>query len=148
LATSFYIYQTFKEYSKINKDYIYDPLHHTKLIDIYIVPKLKVILVTQTNEDKERINMNKTIVHARNGTLPEELKELTKLIQHNDTVFDVKKGKLLFRPRFLRSPLYETKVDRFYGDLKKGKYKINYNHRFYDFIRDRVNLVLSEPNPA
>ena len=92
--------------------------------------------------------MNKTIVHARNGTLPEELKELTKLIQHDDTVFDVKKGKLLFRPRFLRSPLYETKVDRFYGDLKKGKYKINYNHRFYDFIRDRVNLVLSEPNPA
>mgnify|MGYP003341897105 CR=1 FL=1 len=94
MATSFYIYQTFKEYSKINKDYIYDPLHHTKLIDIYIVPKLKVILVTQTNEDKERINMNKTIVHARNGTLPEELKELTLINESfSSEIESIKKNK-------------------------------------------------------
>ena len=87
--------------------------------------------------------MSKTIIHARNGSLPPELKDMSKLICHDEIVYDIKKHRLMFKPRFLRSPLYETKVDRFYGDLQKGKYKVNYNHRFYDFIRDRVNLVLS-----
>lgn len=142
MATSFYVYSSLEVYNRIYKDFIQDPMFNAKLIDIYIVPRLHLIAVTNTNNQKERLNMNRTIVHARNGVLPEELKGTVDLIKHNQCVFDAKKNKLLFKPRFLRSPLYETKVDRFYGDFHKGKYKVNWEHRFYDFMRDRINLVL------
>lgn len=142
MATSFYVYDNMDIYNKINQNQIADPLFHADLIDVFVIPFDHIILVTNTNNQKESINMSKTIIHARNGILPNELIGMANLIKYDKIRFDAKKKKLHFNPRFLRKSQYETRVDRYYGDLTKGKFKLNYQYKFYDFIRDRVNLII------
>jgi hypothetical protein len=142
MATSFYVYESIDEYNKVYGQYTQDLMFHCQVIDIYIVPNLKVIVVTNTNDQKEKANVSKTIVHCRNGVIPDELKDRAELVKYGKIVYDVKKNKLFFNPRVCRKADYETRVDRFYGNLEKGKKKIDYNHRYYDFTRDRINLVL------
>lgn len=142
MATSFYVYDTLLDYKKVNKQFIDDVKFHAPLLDVYVEPKKRLIIVTNTNDMKQRIDMSRTIAHARNGTIPNELLGRLKLIKYNNVIFDAKKGKLIFNPRFLRSPLFELKIGRYYGDRNKGKFKIDWGYRFYDFMRDRVNLIL------
>jgi len=141
MSTSFYVYETLDEYKRLNKQFVNNPLYHTKLIDMYIIPNLKIILITHTNDQKERINLTKTTIHARNGFLPDELKH-AQIVNYGKIFFDVKKSKLLINPKFLRKAQYIQKVDRYFGERTTGKQKINYEFRFYDFVRDRVSLVL------
>lgn len=146
MATAFYVYDSLDEYNRLNKDYIDDLLFSVKLEDIYIMGD-KMILVTNTNDAKERINTARTIIHARNGVVPDELKQKSKLVKHDTVYYDVKKKRVIFSPKFLRKPLYEVRADRYYGDLIRGRLKINYEHRFYDFVRDRVVFILAYSNP-
>ena len=142
MATSFYVYESLEDYMKMYKQDGENPLSQVKLIDLYVVPNLKLIVVTNTNNQKERLNMGKTIIHARNGILPEDLRETAKLVKYESIIFDIKKKKLYFNKKFLRKAQFETKVDRFFGNLEKGKVKIDFESRFYDFTRDRINLLL------
>ena len=52
------------------------------------------------------------------------------------------KKTLELHPRFLRKPLMSINIGRYYGEKVKGKKKINYEHRFYDLVKDRINLVI------
>lgn len=143
MATSFYVYSNMEMYNKINKGFTDDPMRHATLIDLFILNDKHIIVVTNTNNLKERINLSRTIIHVRNGVIPEELKAQCKCVLYKKVTFDAKHNKLLFFPRFLRKPLYVTRVDRYFGNTSTKKHKINYDYRFYDFVRDRISLVIS-----
>lgn len=143
MATAFYVYSDMNMYNRINKGFTDDPIRHAILIDLFILDYDHIIVLTNTNNLKERPNLKRTIIHVRNGVLSDELKAKSKCVLYKKITFDAKHNNLLFFPRFLRKPLYKTRVDRYFGDISTKKHIINYEHRFYDFVRDRISLVIS-----
>jgi hypothetical protein len=144
MATSIYIYESLKEYNKIYGMERGDEMRETQLIDLY-VREGKLFVVTNTSLHKEQPRLEKSIVHFRNKTLGEWENGEEKLVLHKSLKFNHRKNKLEMFPKFLRKPLLSLRVDRFYGESSKDK-KIDYNHRFYDLFRDRINLVMCDKN--
>lgn len=144
MATSFYVYSDLKTYNNINHQFLSDPQFHSELIDILIIPFKNIILVTNTNKEKERPNMQRTIIHFRNGVIPEDLKYKAKIVQEKHVFFNYKTKKISIIPRLFRKPLFKVKCDRYYGDTCGKNVKINYKLKFYDFFRDRVNFIVND----
>jgi len=141
MASSIYVYENMKEFENWYKGFIDMPLKKLKIIDMYIHEKDKLWVVTNTNQEKERPLLQKSLCHFRNGNIDEYKTDNTKLILFDKVKLDFKKSKLSIFPRFLRKPLLTWKVDRYFGEKPKHKL-IDWNHRYYDFELDRINLIL------
>ena len=144
MATAIYIYESLKEYNKIYGLEREDEMRETMLIDLY-VREGKLFIVTNTSKHKEQPQIARSFVHFRNGNINGWENGEEKLVVYDSLRFNHKKCKLQFFKRFLRKPKLELRVDRFYGDLSKEK-KINYEYRFYDLFKDRINLILGTKN--
>jgi len=145
MASSIYIYETIEDYNKIYKGVRNDPTRESFLIDLF-VKEGKLLIVTETSKLKERPELTKSLVHFRNGTLGKYEDGTERLVGYTSLKFNNKKTKLEIFPRFLRKAVLELRVDRFYGNVKKRKIKIDYTRRYYDLIFDRINLILVEKN--
>jgi len=143
MASSIYIFDDMKTFNRFYKGYTEDKMRKTKIIDMYIQNKEKLYVVTNTNTQKERPLLQKSLVHFRNGKLGEYEDKNTKLIIYDKIKFDKKKMKLNFFPRFLRKPLLKWRVDRYLDATCRNKNKIiDYSHRYYDFELDRIIFIL------
>lgn len=141
MATSIYIYDCKETYEKIYEGLKEDALRECPLLDLYIKNE-QLFVVTNTNLHKEQPRMERTIVHFRNGDLGKWATDKEKLVKYNTLRFNKKKECLEFFPRLLRKPLLALRIGRFYGELNKKKCNIDYSQRYYDFMMDRINLVL------
>lgn len=142
MASAIYVYENEEEFKNFYKGYTEDSFKTLKIIDMYIHDNDKLWVVTNTNDEKERPMLQKSLCHFRNGNIDEYKTENTVLVLFEKIKFDYKKSKLKFFPRFLRSPKLTWKVDRYFGDGKPKCNIIDYDHRYYDFETDRINLIL------
>ena len=142
MASSFYIYESLTEYERIYGMFTENPLHQVELIDMFIKGD-KLWIVTNTSRLTEKPELRRTIVHFRNGSAKKYMEGDEICIKFDKIRYNSCKQLLELHPRLLKKPLMSIKVGRFYGEKVKGKKKINYEYRFYDLIRDRINLVLT-----
>jgi hypothetical protein len=140
MSTSFYIYDSLSEYKKIYGVNREDPMRESKLLDLY-TRNNRLFVVTNTSMHKEQPQLQRTIVHFRNGDLGEWADGTEKLVKFGSLKFNPKKEQLEVFPRFLRKPELCFRIGRHYGEITK-KTEIDYAYRFYDLFMDRINLVL------
>jgi len=143
LATSIYVYENISTYNKIYAENRDDEMRETPLLDLYVKGE-QLFVVTNTSLHKEQPQLQRTIVHFRNKSLGEWETGEELLVKYNCLKLNINKSMLEIFPRFLRKPKLQFRIGRFYGNQEKGKVKINYEHRFYDLFRDRINLILEE----
>jgi hypothetical protein len=141
MASSFHIYESLQEYEKVYGMFANNPMHQVKLIDMFIKGD-KLWIVTNTSELKEKPELTRTIVHFRNGSIRGYMEGDEICITFDKIRYNFCNNNLELHPRLLRKPLMSIYVGRYHGEKLKGKKKINYEYRFYDLIRDRINLVL------
>jgi len=158
MASSIYVYRTFADYKRFYPPAeIKEPLNHSPLIDMYVkedkdIKKLWVI--TNTAPANYKPELWRSLVHFRNGTCKKWLDGSEKLVKHDNIFYDFKKNHLIIEPRFLCAPYYSRHVDRYVGKSPKSDsklldyinhtVKINYDKRFYDHVRDRMNFIIEE----
>ena len=109
------------------KGYTEDKMRRIKIVDMYVQDKNKLYIVTNTNDQKEKPEMRKSLVHFRNGKLGEYENEGTELIKYEKIKFNRKKMKLEFNPRFLRRYLNLYKditgaVKKYASDVKTKEF--------------------------
>ena len=140
MASSIYVYPDFSSYDKYYGREREDITNECIVIDLYIDPKKeKIYVVTNTSNEKERTTQ-RTITHIRNESFKKEYINDDCLLV-TDKKIRYRKGYLEFFPRFLRKPLLKIKVDRCVGgEIKKSD--IDLRKMKYDFIRDRINLIV------
>jgi len=142
MGTSFYLYENEEELKKIYGAQLNEETHCIKITDMYLKPNDVLWIIEEYDKIKEKPLIGRSIVHFRNTSFNEYKNGDEKLILHDKLVFDPKRSKLQAFTKILRKPEFEVKVDRYYGDEKTKKCKIDYNHRYYDLTSDRVNLIL------
>jgi hypothetical protein len=143
MASAIYIFDNMMRFDHFYKGHTEDKMRRIKIIDMYIQDKNKLYIVTNTNDQKERPLLQKSLVHFRNGTLGEHENEGTELIKYEKIKFNRKKMQLEFNSRFLRKPSLKWKVDRYFDAVYRNENKIiDYDHRYYDFELDRIILIL------
>lgn len=151
MASSIYVYKNLKEYKDYYKGKDEQLVHQIPIIDMYIDAehkKLFVVTNQDSPDDKNNIDFYRTIVHVRN----EEWKPIIfrtdlcpELVQHDKLIFNGKSGWIEFFPHSLRKPRYAQHVDRFLGGVHDRKtYYMKYDYKYYDFLQDRINLILGE----
>lgn len=143
MATSIYIFETYKEYERIYGKNLELLQYKVDLVDLW-VKKDKLWIVTNTNDQKEAPRLDHTMVHFRKGDVEEWLEGDEKLVLHDKMRFNPKKNHMEFFPRFLRKPLLWMRVGRYYGNFTKKNMKIDFNQRFYDFSNDRLVFICED----
>ncbi len=145
MASSIYIYPNIDEYSRFYGREKEDLTFEAILIDLYVdIKKQKMFVITNTSNEKPRTLNNRTITHIRNEAFKDEyIYDDCKLITDKDIIY--KNGYLELFPRFLRKPLMKLRVDRCVGG-KIDKKHIDLTKMKYDYTRDRINLIVKEPN--
>lgn len=141
MASSFHVYESLAEYKRIYGMFADNPMHHVELIDMFIKGD-KLWIITNTSELKEKPLLTRTLVHFRNGSANEYMDGDEICIKYDKIRYNSCKNQIELYPRLLRKPLMTIPVGRYYGEKVKGKKKINYEYRFYDLIKDRINLVI------
>lgn len=143
MATSSHIFESLDEFKRIYGER-FDQLEYKVPLNDLWINKDKLWIVTNTNDQKQKPDLFRSMVHFRNGTIEEWRDGNEKLVLHGKMRINLKTEKLEFFPRFLRKPLLSIRYGRFYGDVKDKKRKINYDLRFYDFHNDRMIFILED----
>ena len=135
------------------KDIQKEVLRQMPLIDMYITDG-KLWVITKSGDEKFQPQLNRSIVHFRNGSCEKYLSGKEKLVKHDNIFYDFRNNLLVIAPKWMGKPEYSHRVDRFVGkkpttnnkiiDYVNHNTKINYDKRFYDFERDRINLIIDE----
>lgn len=117
----------------------------TPVYDMYVKPKDKLWIVTQTNVAKERPDLHKTVVHFRNGSI-DKWEDGNEILIHQDNVrYNYKKQQLeIGKQTFHVNRYIGNKITQPNWILSKlrSRVKLYYRYRWYDMSRDRLNLVL------
>tara|TARA_B100000029_G_scaffold490183_1_gene548908 strand:- start:668 stop:1099 length:432 start_codon:yes stop_codon:yes gene_type:complete len=142
MGTAFYLYENEEELKKLYGQQLNEEAHCIKITDMYLKPNDVLWIIEQYEKIKEKPLIGRSIVHFRNTSFDEYKEGNEKLVLHEKLAYDPKRNKLQMFPKKLRKPEYEVKVDRYYGNPKTKKCKIDYKHRYYDLTQDRVNMVL------
>ena len=96
MASSIYVYDNMKEFERFYKGFLTEPMKKINIVDMYINDKSKLWIVTNTNQEKERPRLQKSLVHFRNGNIYGYQNDKTVLILHdkivNATEFSTRKA--------------------------------------------------------
>jgi hypothetical protein len=142
MASSIYIFDSDRMFKAVYREHVDDLEHKMPLIDLYVKGE-KLWVVTNSNDQKERPRLDRSIVHFRKGDAKEWIEGDEKLVTHGKIRFNNKKNHLEIFPRFMRKPLLSMRVGRYFG-IKEGKCNIDYDKRYYDFKNDRIIFILDE----
>ena len=143
MATSFYVYDTLKEYKLRYGDKANSEMFQTKIKDMYVTKDEKLWVVTNFTEQASKPQLNRSIVHFYAGEVGYYKKGDEKLVVEGKIKYNPKKDWVEIYPRTLRNPEVFFRVGRLYGDKPVKTTKINYKYRFYDFTANRINLILN-----
>ncbi len=151
MASSIYVYKNLEEYKEFYKGKDTQLVHQIPIIDMYVEPeKMKLFIVTNQDDDRVKHNLElfRTIVHVRNEEFVPSIftPELNPVVvQYGKVIFNGKRGYIDFFPRRFRKALYSQHVDRFIGgSTDEHTYLVGYEYRYYDFLQDRINLILGD----
>ena len=142
MATSFYVYDTLKEYKLRYGNKANSEMFQTKIKDMYVTKDEKLWVVTNFTEQAAKPQLNRSIVHFYAGEVAYYKKGDEKLVLEGKITYNPKKDWVEIYPRTLRKPEVFFRVGRLYGDKPVKSTKINYKYRFYDFTANRINLIL------
>ena len=142
MATSFYVYDTLKEYKLRYGDKTNSEMFQTKIKDMYVTADEKLWVVTNFTEQAAKPHLNRSIVHFYAGEVAYYKKGDEKLIIDGKISYNAEAEVVEIFPRVLRKPTLFFRVGRFYGDKPVKTTKINYRYRYYDFTSNRINLIL------
>ena len=142
MATSFYVYDTLKEYKLRYGDKINSEMFQTKIKDMYVTKDEKLWVVTNFTKQASKPQLNRSIVHFYAGEVAYYKKGDEKLVVEGKIKYNPKKDWVEIYPRILRNPEVFFRIGRMYGDKPVKTTTINYKHRFYDFTANRINLIL------
>ena len=118
MATSFHIYDNIETYKTKYGDYHKLLEFSSDIVDCFIKGE-KIYVITNTNLEKERPQLFRTIVHFRNGKADDYLDGDEILVLHDKIHYNPKNNNVEFGIRFLRKPLLKFFVGRFHGDKPK-----------------------------
>ncbi len=141
MATTFHVYDSFSTYRKIYDKKSDSILFEADITDCYIKGE-HLWIVTNTNLEKERPQLNRTIVHFRNNDISKYEEGDEKLVKYKESRYNPKNDQIEFCTRRFRKPMMVMRVGRFHGDKPKKPVKLDWTYRLYDITSDRVNLVL------
>jgi hypothetical protein len=141
MATTFHVYDSFSTYRSVYKNKSDSILFETDVKDFYIKGD-KLWIVTNTNLEKERPDLSRSIVHFRNNDISKWEEGDERLVKYEESRYNPKTDKLEFCTRHFRKPLLIMRVGRFHGDKPKKPVKLDWTYRMYDISLDRINLVL------
>ena len=142
MATSFYVYDTLKEYKLRYGDKAKLEMFQTKIKDMYVTEDKKLWVVTNFTEKAAKPQLNRSIVHFYAGEVAYYKKGDEQLIVDGKISYNANDEIIEIFPRKLRKPVLFFRVGRFYGDKPNKTAKINYKYRYYDFTSNRINLIL------
>jgi len=142
MATSFYVYDTLKEYKLRYGDKANSEMFQTKIKDMYVTKDEKLWVVTNFTEQASKPQLNRSIVHFYAGEVAYYKKGDEKLVVEGKIKYNPKKDWVEIYPKVLRNPEIFFRIGRLYGDRPVKTTNINYKHRFYDFTSNRINLIL------
>lgn len=139
-----------------------DKIYHGKLVDLYVknFKDHKQLWIVTDSEigKKEKPNLTKSRVIFRTGNCEKFRDGTERIVKHGSIFFDYKRRKLVIEPRWLEESLAEFNVDRYIGkslqkinkilDYFNPNFAIDYDNRFYDLSRDRINLILKFPSTS
>lgn len=150
MASSIYLYNSYDDYLSYYKGKSEQLVFQIPIIDMYIDSKnQKLFVITnQDNNAKKNIDFSRTIVHVRHDGWRADVvayDNSVELVQYDKLIYNGKTGYIDFFPRFLKKPKYSQRIDRVVGGSSRRKYDIDYEHKFYDWTQDRINLILGEP---
>ena len=91
MASAIYVYENAKEFENYYKGYTEDSFKTLKIIDMYIHDEDRLWVVTNTNDEKERPMLQKSLCHFRNGSVEEYKTDKTVLVVFEKIKFDFKK---------------------------------------------------------
>jgi len=142
MATSFYVYDTLKEYKLRYGEKINSEMFQTKIKEMYVTKDEKLWVVTNFTEQAAKPQLNRSIVHFYAGEVAYYKKGDEKLVVEGKISYNPKKDWVEIYSRILRKPEVFFRIGRLYGDKPVKRTKIDYKHRFYDFTSNRINLIL------
>jgi len=137
-------------------------VNHAPLIDLFLKNRpnkeKQLWIVTHSNDDKARPDFSHTRVHFQNGSADKYKTGFEFVIGYDNIFYNYKKNKIVIKPRFLRKPFHTLNVDRYFGEPLKSNvklrnlfpiyYPIDYALKFYDYGRNRINLILKPKLPS
>ena len=141
MATTFHVYDSFSTYRAVYKNKSDSILFETDVKDFYIKGD-KLWIVTNTNLEKERPDLSRSIVHFRNNDISKWEEGDEKLVKYDESRYNPKTDQIEFCTRRFRKPMMVMRVGRFHGDKPKKPLKLDWTYRMYDISLDRINLVL------
>jgi len=139
-----------------NKGMRKETINHAPLIDLFLKDRPKkekqLWIVTNSTKDKARPNFSSTRVHFMDGSLGKYKDETKYIIGYGNIYYNYKKNKIVIEPKLFRKPYHTLNVDRYFGDKLKSdvklrnlfpiNYRINYHLKYYDYGRNRINLIM------
>lgn len=141
MATTFHVYDSYSTYKQRYLDKSESVYFSSDIKDCYIVGN-HLWIVTKTNLEKEKPELNRTIVHFRNNDISEYETGNEILVKYKESRYNPKNDHIEFCTRKFRKPLFSIKIGRFHGDKPSKPVKLDWSYRMYDITNDRVNLVL------
>ena len=143
MATTFHVYDKYSTYKQRYLDKTDSVYFAVDITDCYIVGE-HLWVVTNTNLEKERPELHRTIVHFRNNDISKYETGEEVLVKYEESRYNPKNNNIEFCTRRFRKPLFSIRTGRFHGDRPSKPVKLNWAYRFYDITNDRVNLVLKD----
>lgn len=162
VLTSIYVYQNLKQYNLFYPIGVRkETVNHAPLIDLFIKKRpnkdKQLIIITESTTEKNKPQFGRTHVHLHGGYDPKWFDGTEYVVGYDNIYFNYKKNKIVIEPHLFRKPFHILNVDRYVGDILKSNiklrnlfpinYRINYHLRYYDFARNRINLILYDPYP-
>ena len=125
MATSFYVYDTLKEYKLRYGDKAKLEMFQTKIKDMYVTEDKKLWVVTNFTEEAAKPQLNRSIVHFYAGEVAYYKKGDEQLVVDGKIAYNANDEIIEIFPRKLRKPVLFFRVGRFYGDKPNKTAKIN-----------------------
>jgi len=142
MATSIYVYRDKGDYDTLYKGKSDAWTFQTPILDLYLKPKDKLWVITNTSTRPTSIDLSRTIVHFNNGQCFDWMDGDETLVEKEKIVYNPKNNNLEFFPRHLRKPLFSINVDKVVGGKPSKKLKIKFTHKYYDVTNNRINLFV------
>lgn len=151
------MYENIRQYNLWYKNQLKETINHAPLLDLFLKNRInkpkQLWILTHSNDDKARPDFSKTRVHFLSGTLGKHKDKFLYTIKHDNIYYNYKKNVIVIEPKFLRKPYHTLHVDRYFGNKLKSNikvrnlfpinYPIEYDLRYYDYGRNRINLILA-----
>lgn len=142
MASSIYVYNNKNDYDNLYKGKREAPNHESPILDFYLKEDHLWVVTNNTPNLLYRPDISRTIVLFTNGNCFGHLEGDELLVEKDKMSYNPKNNMLEFYPGKLKSPKLSLRVDKIVGGRPVKKTKLDFKHKYYDMVNNRLNLFL------